>query len=297
MKPSLIFLLLCAVLALPRPALAQEADRPAYFSISDAKAAIERALTALPRVKCGKEACAPATPEEFASPPVDQDDARIALVTGAKSALLRWCGLEWEERAFPAMFLEFQQKGIHNVRALAILRLIHAEQFAKDYGNLQVLKTCTNETKAKLDAQNPRIELPPWQQIVNNALLDSSVATILQRVLGEIQNAHCGSEPCAPVTEEEKAKPPLTIEEARRAMKVGLLSGVAEFCGLAWKERIFYPFMAHHHRTLNMSPRQLAIISALHATMQGFIVESYKKRGQPCTDELRKNLERHLPSG
>jgi hypothetical protein len=54
--------------------------------------------------------------------------------------------------------------------------------------------------------------------------------------------------------------------------------------------------MAHHARTLKMSPRQLTIVSTLHGTMQAFIVENYKKRGQPCTDELRKSLQKHLPS-
>lgn len=296
MKRGFILLFCSALAVLPFAALAEDADKLPFFTHSDAKAAISRALGALANIKCGKENCAPATPEEYATPPVDQDDARFAMLTGAKSGQLRWCGLEWEERAYPAMMMEFQQKGIHDARVLALLRLIHAEQFSKLFTNLQVLKTCSEETRKKLDAQYPKLDVPPWQGVVNNALLDQSVADMIQRVLGEIDKARCGDLPCAPATEEEKANPPLTIEQGRRAMKTGLLAGVAEFCGLNWQDRIYLPFMAHHARTLKMTSRQLAIVSALHGTMQAFIVENYKKRGQPCTEELRKNLQKHLPS-
>jgi hypothetical protein len=296
MKRGFILAFCSALMTLCFSAMADDGDKLPFFSHADAKAAIMRALGALQNVKCGKENCAPATPEEYASPPVDQDDARFALITGAKSAQLRWCGLEWEERAYPTMMQELQQKGINNARALMILRLIHAEQFSKLFANLQVLKNCSEETRKKLDAQYPKLDLPPWQGIVNNAMLDKSVADMIQRVLGEIEKARCGDLPCAPATEEEKAHPPLTVEEGRRAMKTGLLAGVAQFCGLNWQDRIYLPFMAHHARILKMTSRQLAIVSALHGTMQAFIVENYKKRGQPCTDELRKNLERHLPS-
>ncbi len=297
MQVRLIGLVLGAFLALPCLAAAQTAEAIPSFSRKDAEAAIAQALAGLRQMKCGKEACAPATPEEFASPPVEADEARIALITGAKSARLRWCGLEWGERAFPVMMQSFQQKGIHAIRSLAVLQLIHNAQFARDYGNLQVLKTCSDEMRAALDQQNPRIELPPWQGAINNAMLDDSVANMLQRVLSEIQKSRCGADFCSPTTEEEKAAPPLNIEEARRAMKVGLLSGTAEFCGLDWKSRIFFPFMAHHDRTLKMSQRQLAVVSMLHGTMQGFIVDAYKKTGTPCGEQMRQSLEKQLSSG
>ncbi|NJM34798.1 MAG: hypothetical protein HC850_08895 [Rhodomicrobium sp.] len=80
-------------------------------------------------------------------------------------------------------------------------------------------------------------------------------------------------------------------------MKVGLLSGVADFCGLDWKNRIFIPYMAHKRVTLKMSIRQLAILATLYSTMQGFMSNSYKSRGQPCTDDLRQALEKHLSAG
>jgi hypothetical protein len=120
---------------------------------------------------------------------------------------------------------------------------------------------------------------------------------MLQRVLGDIEKSRCGQEQCTPATGEEKANPPITLEDARRAMKVGLLAGTAEFCGLDWQQRIFLPFMAYQYRTLKLSPRQIAIVSMLHGTMQGFMVDSHKKRGTPCTEQMRQAIEKQLSSG
>lgn len=291
-------LFLCGALCIStNHAAAQDIERMPFFNRSNAIAAIERALSLLPRVKCGKEQCAPATTEEFASPPVDPGDAREALLVGAKSARLKWCGLKWQERAFPAMMQEFQQRGIHNTRKLAILGLIHNEQFNKDYANLQALKTCDDGLRETLDKQNPSIEIPSWQHVVNKAFLDQSVADMLQRVLSEIQKSRCGPILCTPATDEEKANPPVTVEQARRAMKIGLLSGAAEFCGIDWKKRIFFPFMAAHRNGLKMSTRQLAIVSMLHGTMQGFVLESYQKHEQSCPEKLKANLEKQLSKG
>lgn len=297
MKSGAVAFLLILAAAVFRPAMAQDADRIPYFSSQDVEKAIARALSAVGEAKCGKDPCPPATTEEFVTPPVGVEEARLALMTGAKSARLRWCGLEWDKRAYALMMQGFQSRGIHNLRTLTLLQIIHNQQFSRDYPNLQALKTCDERLRASLDAENPIVELPPWQRTVNNALLDQSVADMLRRVLNEIQNARCGDEPCAPSTEEEKANPPVSVEDARRAMKVGLMAGVAEFCGLDWQNRIFLPFMVHYRRTMKMSARQLAIIGTLHGTMQGFMLENYKKRGEPCTDDLRRNLEKHLSSG
>lgn len=284
-------------IALARVASAQDAENPPFFSNRDAEAAIAYALENLPNVKCGKEACPAATPEELATPPVEPDDARFALITGARSARLKWCGLEWEKRTLLGMMRGLQQKGIEDARKLTILQIIHNAQFSKDYSGLQALKTCSAKMRADLDAQFPKIELPPWQQTVDFMLLDQSVAGMLQRVLGDIQKSRCGAEPCAPATDEEKASPPVSLEDARRAMKVGLLAGTAEFCGLDWQSRIFMPFLAYEYRTLKMSPRQIAIVSMLHGTMQGFMLDGHKKAGAPCTDEMRQSLQKYFTNG
>lgn len=297
MHIRLIGLLFGFSCALMRIAAAQDAENPSFFSNKDAEAAIAYALSALPHVKCGKEACPAATPEELASPPVEPADARMALITGARSARLKWCGLEWEKRTFLGLMRGLQHKGIQDARKLTILQIIHGAQLTKDYSGLQALKTCSDKTRADLDAQFPEVELPPWQRTVDLALLDQSVAGMLQRVLGDIEKSRCGPDRCSPATDEEKATPPITLEDARRAMKVGLLAGTAQFCGLDWQSRIFLPYLAYQHRTMKMSARQIAIISMLHGTMQAFMLEGHKKLGTPCTDQMRQTIEKQLSSG
>jgi hypothetical protein len=297
MHIRVIGLLFGFCMALAPIASAQDTDAPPFFSNRDAEGAIAYALSMLPKMKCGKDPCPAATPEELATPPVEPEDARIALITGTRSARLKWCGLDWEDRTFRAMMRGLQHKGIQDARKLLILQVIHSAQFSKDYTGLQALKTCTDKQRADLDAQLPKFDLPPWQLEVDIKLLDQSVASLLQRVLAEIQKSRCGPEWCEPATDEEKANPPIGIEDARRAMKVGLLTGTAEFCGLDWQSRIFLPFIAHQHRTLKLSARQIAIVSMLHGTMQGFMVESHKKRGTPCTDQMRQAIEKQLSSG
>jgi hypothetical protein len=297
MHIRLIGLLFGFTVALTRIASAQDIENPPFFSNRDAEAAIAYALRMLPKMKCGKEPCPAATPEELASPPIEAEDARIALITGARSARLKWCGLEWESRTFVAMIRGLQHKGIQDARKLTLLQIIHDAQFSRDYSGLQVLKTCADKMRADLDQQYPKVELPPWQRAVDYILLDQSVASMVQRVLSEIDKSRCGPDPCAPATDEEKANPPLSLEDARRAMKVGLLAGTAEFCGLDWQNRIFLPFMAYQHRTLKLSARQIAMVSMLHGTMQGFMMDSHKKRGVPCTDQMRQAIEKQLSSG
>lgn len=195
------------------------------------------------------------------------------------------------------MVRSFEHKGIRDARKLTILQIIHNAQFSRDYSSLQMLKTCDAKLRADLDAQYPKIELAPWQRTVDQILLDQSVSGMLQRVLADIARSRCGPDPCEPATDEEKAHPPVTLEDARRAMKVGLLAGTAEFCGLDWQGRIFLPFLAYQHRTLKMSARQIAIISMLHGTMQGFMLDNHKKLGTPCTDDMRQAIEKQLSSG
>ncbi len=284
-------------LALAGSALAQDGESEPFFSNRDGEAAVAGALANIQSLKCGKEACPAATPEELASPPVEPEDGRFALMTGARSARLKWCGLDWENRAFLTMIQGFQHRGMQDARKLMIVQMIHNAQLSRDYTNLQALRTCSDKLRAELDAQFPKIELAPWQRTVDHMLLDQSVAAMVQRVLTDIQKSRCGLDACTPATDEEKANPPVSLEDARRAMKVGLLAGTAEFCGIDWKSRIFLPFLAYEHRTLKMSTRQIAIVSMLHGTMQGFMLDGHKKLGTPCTAQMREFIEKQLSSG
>jgi len=290
-------LIVCAILVFAASAKAQDPEQMPFFSRSDVREAITRALNSVHRIKCGQEPCAKATTEEFAEPPIDLRDARAALMTGAASARLQWCGVDWRDRTFPLMMMDFQQRGIHDGRVLGMLRLIHNARYSKDHTNLQALRTCSDEVKARLEQTYPKVDLPPWQGAVNNALLDREVAHMVQRVLGEIHKSRCGEKLCKPATEAEKADPPVSIAQARQAMKIGAMSAVAAFCGLDWQNRIYLPFIAHNRHELKLEQRELVIVSMLHGTMHGFILQNYQQHERACSEKMRENLEKRFSNG
>ncbi len=291
--PGVGLLAFAAAIMFAVPVCAQGLRTAPQFSANDAKGAIRQALRMLPKVNCGGKRCAPPTPEEFATPPVRIEDARLALRTGVKSAQLAWCGLEWETRTHAFMMRIFAQKYGSNVRAMALLRMIHAIQQGRVYTNLQVLKTCTPRMRAELDEQNPAVVQSMSHQIVERLLRAESVTKMLRLVLDRMPEAFCGpKKKCAPATAEEKAHPPVSIEDARRAMTAGLISGTAQHCGLNWKRRVFAPMMAFHRKKMNR--RQLAIMGMLHGTMQGYMLAGYRQRGEACTPELRADVKKRL---
>lgn len=273
---------------------AQEISSPSQFSESEVRDAITGALRLLPSLRCGREQCAEATFEELSDPPIEMRDARTALYIGSISASLKWCGIEWEQRGYGLMMQSFRSKQVYDDRMLAVLHIIHNAQLSRDYTNLAALKTCNAAQRAALEEDNPQAVAAPWQQQISLLLQDEGVASLLQRVLGEIGNSKCGALNCPPATPAERANPPITIQQARQAMQVGLMSGTAAHCDVDWQRRIFLPYMRHNRHLENLSPRQLALISMIHGTMQGVMLDGYKKNGESCTDQIRASLEDQL---
>ncbi len=295
MRLALRGVLLAFAALLAAPVCAQDIRTAPQFSDTDARGAITHALRLLPQVNCGRERCAAATPEEFAMPPVQVGDARLALLTAVKSAQLAWCGLDWQTRTHAYMMSIFEQKYGSNTRAIALLRMIHAIEQGRVYTNLQVLKTCTPRRKAELNEENPPVVESVSQEVIQQMLRDESVTKMLRLALDRMPDAFCGpNKKCAPATPEEKAHPPVSIEDARRAMTAGLMSGTAQLCGLNWKRRVFAPMMAYHRKKAKMNGRQLAIMGMLHGTMQGYMLAGYRRRGEVCTPDLRADIEKRL---
>ena len=287
--------LLALAIVVAAPVRAQDIHTPPQFSDRDAKGAIANALQLLPQVNCGAARCAPPAQEEFATPPVQVEDARFALRTGARSGLLAWCGLDWQTRTHAFMMRAFAQKYGSNERAIAVLRMIHAVQQGRDYTNLQVLKTCTPQMRADLDEQNPSVVQSASQQMIEQVLRDESVTKMLQLVLDKMPDTLCGpKKKCKPATPEERAHPPVSVEEGRRAMGAGLMSGTAQHCGLDWMRHVFVPMMAYHRQKMKMGDRQIAIMGILHGTMQGYMLAGYKQRGEGCPPEMRAGLEKRF---
>jgi type II secretory pathway pseudopilin PulG len=113
---------------------------------------------------------------------------------------------------------------------------------------------------------------------------------VLQAALGDIQNARCGSDRCAPATAEEKKNPPLTLSETSQVLGRGLFSGGADICGLEWSKRNYEPMMAYW-RKQKKTERQLTLISIVH---QIGMQQIQKQIGTNCPAEMKKDVESKL---
>jgi hypothetical protein len=293
MRLSLSGLAVLISFMMATPAFSQDINTPLHFSDQETRKAIADALPMLPKLTCGKTKCAPPTPKEFANPPINIDDARVAMRVGTKSAQLSWCGLDWRPRTYEAMMQVFRYKYRGNPRSMALLHTIHSLQYGRIFTNLQVLKTCSAQTRADLDKQNPKIAA---FNTLANLTEDDIVKKMLTVVLNKLPEAMCTPKKhCAPATDAEKAKPPVSLEQARGVVKAGILSGSAEHCGLDWQRRVFLPTLNYYRKKEKMNERQIAIISVLHGIVQGYTATHHKMHDETCTAAMRQELDKKLP--
>jgi len=93
---------------------------------------------------------------------------------------------------------------------------------------------------------------------------------------------------CMPATENELKHPPISIEDTRRAMSIGIISGVAEKCGVDWNKNFFAPLMRHFRHQVHMDERQLALIAFVHGVQQ---VRAFKSATNDiCTPAMKERL-------
>ena len=122
-------------------------------------------------------------------------------------------------------------------------------------------------------------------------LSDDRVHKFLMLALDNIGQARCeNNAPCAAATAEEKANPPITIEEARLVVRRAVLSGIAGSCNLDWQKRNFLPMMAYWRSTKKKTERQMALITLVHGIMQGMMESSTKA----CPAEMREKIDAQL---
>ena len=93
-----------------------------------------------------------------------------------------------------------------------------------------------------------------------------------------------------PETPEERRQPLLPLADGRRVVERGVISALAQWCGMAWSERSYMPFMRGERRRQIWSDNQIAYIGLLHGTTLGAIGRSLQ-RTSTCTDQHRTNLE------
>ena len=138
----IVALALCA--ASPVQAVAQDDD----FVRVEAVRARDLMLAQMDQMICGEGPCAPATPEEQASPPVSDDEADSIATIGMISGAAEFCGLDWEGRSFLPMMRRWRATDGVADRKLALIGATHGFIQQQTLNALQSEGDCDDQTRA-----------------------------------------------------------------------------------------------------------------------------------------------------
>lgn len=117
---------------------------------------LQLGLQNIDRAVCdGFNPCAPATPAELKEPPISLDQARAALITGTRTALANWCGLDGNRRSVLPMTQQLRKLRFSN-RQVALMAVIHGIQQSIVSEQLKAKGKCDQATRSKIDAQLPK---------------------------------------------------------------------------------------------------------------------------------------------
>ncbi len=124
---------------------------------------------------------------------------------------------------------------------------------------------------------------------------DDTVKMAIKGMLAALPSARCAPrQPCAPASTEEMANPPVSLEQAREAIRAGFVSGLAEWCGLGWQGQVFRPLIGGYREVDRLEPRIVTMLALLHGYGQGRMVESMK--AQPYSTEQRVSVTSSVAS-
>jgi hypothetical protein len=91
----------------------------------------------------------------------------------------------------------------------------------------------------------------------------------------------------------DRYAPYLPIEDLRRVVEAGKLSGNAAACGMDWKNRAADPFIAGEKQSGRWNEKQMIYIQLLHDDTEQ-VIETKLNQDSPCTDERRAMLDNYL---
>ncbi len=94
-------------------------------------------------------------------------------------------------------------------------------------------------------------------------------------------------------TEESKKDPLLKDADRKRVIDRGFISTFADWCGLDWKNRSFFPFMEYERLKGKWSDKDMAYMGMLHGVSMGVLQTELKKKGD-CPADSKKRVELFL---
>lgn len=127
------------------------------------------------------------------------------------------------------------------------------------------------------------------------ALSEAQIRHAIQLALRNIHKWDCGEVKCEKATAEEVQNPPISLDQARKAIDTGVLSGTAHWCGLDWKTGLFLPMMDRFAKENNPGERQKALMALLHGIYQGQVYVNLQPQGA-CPDEIKKRIGERMAS-
>lgn len=151
-------------------------------------------------------------------------------------------------------------------------------------GTLFLILFCTS-----LQAQTPR--LPGIDvQVPGVEFTDAQIKDAMISMLKGIQDSDCGGQKCAPATEAELSQPILSLQQAGAAMRTGVISGTAEWCGLDWLRLYFGPMMFRLVREGKLDQRQQALLIMLHGIYRNRFAKSLPTLKGKCSEGEKADL-------
>jgi hypothetical protein len=135
-------------------ALAQGTPEAPYYPDDAVRKTIDSALRRIEMGKCGSAACAPATEDELANPPLTIAEGRRAMDAALESSGWKWCGIANRERIFDALMLEAEDVLKFDERKLTLLVIVHGlSRAGAERARDRAGRPCPPELKKKLEAE------------------------------------------------------------------------------------------------------------------------------------------------
>ena len=116
---------------------------------------------------------------------------------------------------------------------------------------------------------------------------DAEIRRMIAVGTGQVDGTLCGGKYCAPAAAKVKARPLLTVSEGRAVIMLGRAAGIAEVCGIDWRDRCFTPMMQYWRQT-KKSERQLALIGVLHGMGKRTV------RTKTCSAQTKERWEKTI---
>lgn len=124
---------------------------------------------------------------------------------------------------------------------------------------------------------------------------DQYASEFMKKALQGIHYLNCEGVPCRRTDEFELFNPPLSVDDTRRVMVIGIKGALAWWCGL--DEGRSTVALGEFAQERDFNARQEALAGAVHGTFLRMQKAVYDTSGKSCPEETKSDLDAALPKG